>query len=389
MAIPEKYQKLAEKLVSAFPALRVERFNKDRELLIVIGGLQLSITPREQVGVIQEMNLKHLAVAAGLAMGSFGARAQAPAATTSVVQGAVLARVQGPVGRQPVGNPDLDMVHGILGSKRLQDDFERRVSAELQRQYQLGHNPMVTNLRIGTRIQGGQIVTESGCDVVESTDGKAYTAFTTRGSIGQDYDQRHDQQVSGLAQRLTQAYGGEVKTYGPYAVDFTLGGQMVGYKQSFFAATDSRYPAHGATGSAAKTIRKTLRNADYTLLGKQVEAEVSAAFAQLGGGELTHYSVSYSPATGEWGIAFAAKPGEYTGFTRRGHAEVSADGQISQRVRADAQSQATAAVQRLLSAGYGKVTPLSQVNGGENYATGAGPNGKAYAILDVPIQLKK
>ena len=44
----------------------------------------------------------------------------------------VLGRVLGPVGKQPISNPDLDLVHGILGSKRIQDDFSERVTQSLK-----------------------------------------------------------------------------------------------------------------------------------------------------------------------------------------------------------------------------------------------------------------
>ena len=126
----------------------------------------------------------------------------------------VLNRVSGPVGRQPISNPDLDMVHGILGSKRIQDDFSERVTQSLNDFNNKGFKTDVSNIKIKTYIQGNEIITESSCDIVESTDGFSYNEFTTRGSIGDDFNIRHDNQVDGLIDRLKQFYGGNAKQVG-------------------------------------------------------------------------------------------------------------------------------------------------------------------------------
>ena len=93
-------------------------------------------------------------------------------------------KVKGPVGVENINNPDLDLVHGILGSKRLDDDFEQRVSDELDRLNKLGYKTDVTNIEVKTYVKDGKIITESSCDIVESQNGTSYNIFTTRGSIG-------------------------------------------------------------------------------------------------------------------------------------------------------------------------------------------------------------
>ena len=150
----------------------------------------------------------------------------------------VLARVYGPVGKQPISNPDLDLVHGILGSKRIQDDFSERVTQSLKEWNDKGYNTDVTNIKIKTYIQNNEIITESSCDIVESTDGNSYNEFTTRGSIGDDYDTRHDNQIDGLIDRLEQFYGGNAKQVGnSFIISFKLNGNNISYKQSFFVAS--------------------------------------------------------------------------------------------------------------------------------------------------------
>ena len=144
---------------------------------------------------------------------------------------------------EPISNPDLDLVHGALGSKRLTDDFEQRVQDELSKQAAQGHNPDVTNLLVNTFIEGNQIVTEASCDIIESQDGIGYTHFTTRGSIGGDYDRRHDGQVTGLVDRLESHYGGIAKQVGKtFTITFQVNGQTISYKQSFFVVSDSKQP---------------------------------------------------------------------------------------------------------------------------------------------------
>ena len=150
----------------------------------------------------------------------------------------VLGRVLGPVGKQPISNPDLDLVHGILGSKRIQDDFSERVTQSLKDWNDKGFKTDVSNIRIKTYVQGNDIITESSCDIVESMDGNSYNEFTTRGSIGDDFDTRHDGQVDGLVGRLKQFYGGNAKQVGePFVITFKVNGTNVSYKQSFFVAS--------------------------------------------------------------------------------------------------------------------------------------------------------
>ena len=150
----------------------------------------------------------------------------------------VLGRVLGPVGKQPISNPDLDLVHGILGSKRIQDDFSERVTQSLKDWNDKGFKTDVSNIKIKTYVQGNDIITESSCDIVESMDGNSYNEFTTRGSIGDDFDTRHDGQVDGLVGRLKQFYGGNAKQVGePFVITFKVNGTNVSYKQSFFVAS--------------------------------------------------------------------------------------------------------------------------------------------------------
>ena len=150
----------------------------------------------------------------------------------------VLARVT-IEGSQPIANPDLDLVHGILGSNRLQDDFAERVEDELKNQVNNGNKPDVSNIQVRTYVQGDKIITKASCDIVQSVDGIAYTHFTTRGSIGSNYAQRHDIQINGLIGRLENYYGGVAKQVDDsIEISFKINGNVISYKQSFFVSSD-------------------------------------------------------------------------------------------------------------------------------------------------------
>ena len=132
-------------------------------------------------------------------------------------------------GEQPVSNTDWDLVHGILGSKRIDDDLEKRVGDALQK-----GNYRVKDVKIDSYKQGDKIITTG--NVILSNVGpgeKPHKHFTTRGSIGRSYEQEHNTQVSGLSDRLKNYYNGEVTTFGPYIIK--VKGTNVIYKQSFFA----------------------------------------------------------------------------------------------------------------------------------------------------------
>lgn len=132
-------------------------------------------------------------------------------------------------GEQPAVGTDWDTVHGILGSKRIDDDLEKRVSDALQT-----GNFRVQNVKIESYKQGNKIVTNGSAELVSPKPGeKPHKYFTTRGSIGGNYESRHDTQVSGLSDRLEKYYNGKVQTFGPFIVK--VNGTNYVYKQSFFA----------------------------------------------------------------------------------------------------------------------------------------------------------
>ena len=183
--------------------------------------------------------------------------AKFPQYQTEIKQQHILSTVSGPVGIQSVKNPDLDLVHGVLGSKRLDDDFESRVSKELKRLNDKGYKTDVSNIRVNTYIKDGKIITESSCDIIESKDGNSYSVFTTRGSIGKDFEERHDSQVKGLESKLSNHFHGQVKKIKTILVSFKLDDKTISYKQSFFVTSKSKVVE--VEGQNLKDLRDKLK----------------------------------------------------------------------------------------------------------------------------------
>ena len=137
-------------------------------------------------------------------------------------------------GEQPYPNDtDWDLVHGIFGSKRLDDDLEERVSKKLK-----SGDYRVFNVEINSEIKGDEVVSSGWVGLKPDSD-NPHKVFSTRGSIGGNHEERHNQQISGLDDRLSdyakgKGYKGEVDTFGPYTVSVN---DDVSYTQSFFAVT--------------------------------------------------------------------------------------------------------------------------------------------------------
>jgi len=193
---------------------------------------------------------------------------------------------------QPISNPDLDLVHGALGSKRLQDDFEQRVEDELIKQINNNNTPDVSNIVVKTYVQGDKIVTKASCDIIQSNDGVAYTHFTTRGSIGYNYAQRHDEQINGLVGRLEKYYGGFAKQVGkPIDISFKLGDNIITYRQSFFVSSDDK----NKTKTNINTSQKIIGN-DINDLRNKLNIQTKDAYIDVNSisVNMDNYQISYN-----------------------------------------------------------------------------------------------
>jgi hypothetical protein len=164
-------------------------------------------------------------------------------------------------GKQPVNGTDWDLVHGILGSKRIDDDLEKRVGDVLQT-----GNFRVSNVFVSSKKSGNEIITTGVVDLVAPSQGQnPHKYFTTRGSIGDNYEQRHDTQVQGLEDRLKSYYKGEVTLFGPYTINVV--GTNYKFKQSFFAIEGSGLQQQSQSNQTQQQTQKN--NNTITIKGSE------------------------------------------------------------------------------------------------------------------------
>jgi len=130
---------------------------------------------------------------------------------------------------------DWDSVHGILGSKKISDDLEERVGEKLKQ-----GSYRITDVKVSSYLKGNKIITDGAVTLVSDTNNPDI-AFTTRGSIGDNYVQRHDNQVNGLVDRLSNYYKGTARQFGPFIIE--VKGTKFKYKQSFFAISKNSNPS--------------------------------------------------------------------------------------------------------------------------------------------------
>jgi hypothetical protein len=239
-------------------------------------------------------NIKKSIAAAALGLGLMGnpnvSKGMNLTPTTQTQTQKVLSKVNFEAS-QPISNPDLDLVHGALGSNRLQDDFEKRVEDELTNQIQNGNTPDVSNIQVKTYIQGDKIITKASCDIIQSQDGIAYNHFTTRGSIGSRYAERHDNQITGLIDRLENYYGGGAKQVGkPIDISFNLNGNVITYRQSFFVASDNKN-----TSNITNQTTQKISGTDINDLRNKLNSETKNVYIDINSinVDMNNYRISY------------------------------------------------------------------------------------------------
>ena len=383
---------------------------------------QGSIPPKEELNEPNvKKTLKNLAIAGGISLSALtGLKGQAAIDTLApkielayqVAQktkpGTLLATIQGPKGEQSTVNLKLDPVHAVLSSKTLSDDLEDRVGVKLKELRGKGYMPEVTNLKVVTKVEGGKVITTSSCDIVQSTDGNAYTVFTTRGSIGatgSDYEQRHDTQISGLQGRLEAHFKGPSKLVDTVHIKFKIGDKEYGYKQSFYIVSTGQDQAvsmalmnmknptqkdvpgikpdaeddteeikfstvkQDTVAGPSKTSIDTSSSSEYKVYPPHAEQTVGKSFAELlnqldqeigdelkarGGGYLSKYKISTVAFPGgamqyivDWEVRNDDPSRRYNAMTRRGNINTTFTA-----AKADVQSQVSNGISRLKAAGY-------------------------------------
>lgn len=87
---------------------------------------------------------------------------------------------------------DEDSAHRLTG-------LEKKIDIALEKIYNQGINPKMYDVKLQVVRNGNTFTTSSSLIIDKSNDGKAWTGFATRGSIGYDYVNRADGQIDGSA----------------------------------------------------------------------------------------------------------------------------------------------------------------------------------------------
>lgn len=302
--------------------------------------------------------IKNVLLASGLTLaalrGSPSLHAQAPVSTAQVAHqkvqpGDVLTTVS-VSNSVPIvnGTVNMDDVHSILSSKKVENDFVEQITKKLRELRALGYAPDVKGINIKTTVSGDKVNTSAKCDIIESSD-HAYTLVVSRGSAGSnaaDYIKRHDDQVSGLIEKL-QAYeaytGGHAERIGEeHIITFIVNGKKMGYKQSFYkaatkedenAAIDTTPAPDQAPSTSSdtiqadvqdvisaytqgervyasdlpdealdvipKTLTGTISSYDFKTFIDSIDSEIGSKLKAVGGGNLTDLQLNVKAVNGK------------------------------------------------------------------------------------------
>jgi hypothetical protein len=177
---------------------------------------------------------------------------------------------------------DWDDVHGYLGSAKMDDDLEQRVGDKLKQ-----GNYRVVSVTAESYVDGDKVITD-GEATLQADNNNPDIAFTTRGSIGENYVARHDAQVSGLVDRLSKYYKGDARKISTIIVP--VSGTTIAYKQSFFAVSKNQQSNSAGQSVTIKGIDLDDLRAKISASTKNISIDVSSIKI-----DAPNFSVSYKP----------------------------------------------------------------------------------------------
>lgn len=179
-----------------------------------------------------------------------------------------------------------DDVHGYLGSVKMDDDLEQRVGDKLKQ-----GNYRVVSVTAESYVDGDKVITD-GEATLQVDNNNPDIAFTTRGSIGENYVARHDAQVSGLIDRLSKYYKGDARKISTIIVP--VSGTTIAYKQSFFAVSKN-----SQTNTPQQEQSVTIKGIDLDDLRAKISASTKNISIDVSSIKIDapNFSVSYKPGS--------------------------------------------------------------------------------------------
>jgi len=201
-----------------------------------------------------------------------------------------------------------DAAHNLKG-------LEKKIDIALEQIYNQGINPKMYDVKLKVVRNGNTYTTTSSLTIDKSDDGKAWTGFASRGSIGYDYVNRADGQIDGTGNKDGRSLEEKLKSDADAVEIIPISNSPiiisnVELKQYFVQFTKSLKPSHTSSKSTPQpsqpnkpeTIEKTgLNSFREELKGKTsggISIDVSSVvFSRTN----STFKVSYS--TGETKIA--------------------------------------------------------------------------------------
>jgi len=153
---------------------------------------------------------------------------------------------------------DGDTAHNLKG-------LEKKIDIALEQIYNQGINPKMYDVKLKVVRNGNTYTTTSSLTIDKSDDGKAWTGFASRGSIGYDYVNRADGQIDGTGNKDGRSLEERLKS-GADAVEIIpisnspITINDVQLKQYFVQFTKSFKPSHTSSKSTPTTPQQPQTN---------------------------------------------------------------------------------------------------------------------------------
>jgi len=199
---------------------------------------------------------------------------------------------------------DGDSAHRLTG-------LEKKIDIALEKIYNQGINPKMYDVKLQVVRNGNTFTTSSSLIIDKSDDGKAWTGFATRGSIGYDYVKRADGQIDGSANADGRSLKEKLES-GADAVEIIpisnspITINNVQLKQYFVQFTKSSKPSHASSKPTSEEVMKkfVVSSKDLNTLNVDFKNQVANYIKSKGD---INYDVDYFDLSSEDGLTSIAK----------------------------------------------------------------------------------
>jgi hypothetical protein len=219
-------------------------------------------------------------------------------------------------------NGDSDAAHNLKG-------LEKKIDKAIEQIYNQGINPKMYDVKLKVVRNGNTYTTTSSLTIDKSDDGKAWTGFASRGSIGYDYVNRAEGQIDGTGNKDGRSLEEKLKS-GADAVEIIpisnspITISNVELKQYFVQFTKSLKPSHTSSKSNKQPTPqpktqpsqpKTQQNALETIEGTTLEEFRNNVKSKTGGISIDVNTVVFSYTNNVFKVSYSTGETKIAGMT--------------------------------------------------------------------------